>query len=419
MTAKIHLTQTNAFPKILFLFLLLNLAPIVIASTLNPGLRDSLLYDLMVGTVFMAQAVIIVFYFIGFTKAEIKTSYIIIALLFMLFQSITILINYFSYISINYYDYMNVLATFTNFFLFLCIPSKFRMTYKSLEKFLIGIIILGVLASLYNLVINFDGLTNLAQVKNSYEVNFSSFYLNRNSFAQFLFFAIMANTIVVMKRKKWYFYLNYLLFGLNLLITFSRTATVATLVFLLVFFLIYWRKQLLTQFKISTVVITTLVLVFLSSTNREFMSELFIRKEAGTSHRSELWLLGAGILNNTNWVFGVGQHTGIRILQLSGESNSEFHSFYIEMLLMGGLALVGFYVVIFYIIMKNIGIIYKQDRIVGTVYVASLLSFFVYGFFESASFFSLGYVGTLFTIFYITMPLMYANYLRQPKKVPG
>ena len=98
-----------------------------------------------------------------------------------------------------------------------------------------------------------------------------------------------------------------------------------------------------------------------------------------------------------------------------GFSSHEFHSFYIETLVGGGIIDLLLHLIILIFISARIKVIYKNDRKIGALYFSAYISLLVYAMFESASIFSMGYVGTLFTIFIVTIPLLYSNnFLSEP-----
>src|SRR5690606_31638404 len=122
-------------------------------------------------------------------------------------QSMTLYSTILMPIEIDYMDVLNAVGMVISFFIFVCLPSAIKITQKGLTAFFKCIVALGVIACMYNLIINFQSILHFWEIESAYEVNLSSFYTNRNSFAQFLFFAFVANTylFLVKKQKVYYF----------------------------------------------------------------------------------------------------------------------------------------------------------------------------------------------------------------------
>ena len=74
-------------------------------------------------------------------------------------------------IGINYLDIINAFARFISVFIFLCIPSKMTISKDDFRRFMLLITILGLVASLYNLVTNFREALNILNINNAYEVS--------------------------------------------------------------------------------------------------------------------------------------------------------------------------------------------------------------------------------------------------------
>jgi len=311
---------------------------------------------------------------------------------------------------INNLDIINVFARFLSVFTFLCIPSKLSISEDEFKRFMLLISILGLVASLYNMIINFRQALNILNISNAYEVSFNSFYLNRNSFAQLLLFSVIAISFLYNEMQKRYILFFYIIYFINIFLTLSRTVLVCSIIFLILSSVIYKRKNIIkSSIIISIIVISLIILITIKPEIRNFIVDMVIRKEAGTSGRTQLWSVGIYILNNTNWVFGIGYITSRDIIKSMGFDLNEFHSFYVETLVGGGIVDLLLHFLILMFIIKRIRIIYKNDKKIGALYLSAYISIFIYSLFESASIFTMGYVGTIFTIFIITVPLLYSN----------
>lgn len=309
-------------------------------------------------------------------------------------------------------DYINVPVRFVAFCTFLCILSRVSISKSGLLKFFKGMVVLGAIASIFNLIINYDQLLNVFNVRNAYAYNFQSFYLNRNTYAQLLFFSIVANTVLFMKNKTRIGLFLYILFGFNLIATFSRASLLAVTVFFLTYFFVANRRRFTKKATIVAGGVMAFTLIWMSSNLKEFIVETLIRSDVGSTKRTGIWDVAFQLLHETSWLFGIGEFSAVNYLNRFGYSNSQFHSFYVETLVSGGLVLSIFFIGVLLFIARKIKIIVKNDKQVGTVYLAGFISILVYVFFESISFFTMGYVGTLYSVFFISIPLMYSNSFR-------
>jgi len=400
--------------RVLFACILFSLFPIVFAHTISPDFASSMMYQVLVGIMFILQSVIVLKYFLTSETKTIKIIFLIYALILTISQLITLLLSSLT-IGINYLDIINAFARFISVFIFLCIPSKMTISKDDFRRFMLLITILGLVASLYNLVTNFREALNILNINNAYEVSFTSFYLNRNSFAQLLLFSIIANSFLNSETKRKYRLLFYLLYFINIFLTLSRTVLASVIIFLVVSSVIYKRNIIKGSIIILIAIIILALLIQTKPDIKRFIIDMVVRKETGTSGRTDLWSVGIRILDDSNWFFGVGYISSIDIINDMGFSSHEFHSFYIETLVGGGIIDLLLHLIILIFISARIKVIYKNDRKIGALYFSAYISLLVYAMFESASIFSMGYVGTLFTIFIVTIPLLYSNnFLSEP-----
>ncbi|WP_028392018.1 O-antigen ligase family protein [Bacillus cihuensis] len=393
---------------ILFYIILISLTPILISTILIPGFSEGIIYTIAVGSMFFIQVIILLLYFITHTKIKLNISLFLFAWIFMTSQAITIFVSALTGTTIDNFDFINVLVRFVSVLVFVCIPSQFRISRKGLDSFMGSILMLGLIACIYNMIVNFSGILSITSINNPYEVNFDSFFTNRNSFAQFLFFCVIANTYLYFTKKTIFYLVCYSILGLNIFATISRTVIASLCIFLFIFLIIYFRKKVLTQ--IMTFISVTLIffILYFNEQVNNFIAENFIRKENGTSGRSEIWQAGFQILDQSSWTFGTGYLTSASLITNMGFPN-QFHNFYIETLVGGGIVDLLLHLLIFLFVLNKVIRIYKKDNVTSIIFLSGLSALLFYAFFESASFFSMGYVDSLFRLFFITIPLLYAN----------
>lgn len=408
---QVEMKQRDELGIILFILLFVSLLPVIISTTIIDDLYLRSIYDVIIGGFFIIQVIVMFFYFYLKTDRILNREMFLFAWLIFSSQALTIYFTLISGFQINNYDLLNIFVRFISVLIWVVFPSYLAITQKGLRGYMLLMVVLGSIASIYNLIINFEGITNIFNINNPYAVNYKSFFINRNGFAQLLFFSIIANTYLYFTRKSFLYLLSFLLFGLNLITSLSRGALLATLIFLLIFFFSYFKQNYLVK---VTIILTGLIaaLVLLVNENLlDFILKAVIRENMGTTSRIDLWQIGLEVFKESNWLFGVGYFTSIDFILQSGRFVTEFHSFYIDTLVGGGLVDLFLHLAVLVYILIKIKHILKFDRLAGFLYFSSYIALFVYALFESISFFSMGYVSTIFTIFFITIPLLYHNSL--------
>ena len=411
---------SNKFVIALFFCIVLNLQPIILTSTLIPGLHSSGIYPVILGLNYVLQCGLIFFYYIIIKNIRIKRSLLLLAFCFMFFQWVSLLITSMSGSEVVYFDYINSIIRFISVFVFICIPSQLKISAKYLNKFMNLIVWLGLFASFYNLVVNFNGIINIASISNPYAVNFQSFYLNRNSFAQLLFISIIANTYLFHNResgKNLLWIANYPIFGINIVATLSRTAMLSTVLFLSIFYILLYRKKTMPKVVIITIILIISSVILSQEIIVNFITNMLIRQDMGTTNRSNLWRIGLEFLGPNSFLFGTGSFTSKELIKMSGYSHVQFHNFYIETLVGGGIVDLILHSLLIGYVVRKIKLIFNNDRITGVLYSAGYISLGVYSMFESVSFVSMGYVDSFFIIFFMTVPILYANGLTDSKSV--
>lgn len=408
---KIERSENDKFIILLFLCIMVSLTPILISSVIIPGFDSHSLFNIVVGCMFAIQVIIIFFYYIKNSSKTINNRFLIFAWLYMITQTITIFVALLSGRQVNYYDFINIFARTLSVFIFACIPSKLKITKNNLDVFMSMIVILGTVACIYNIIINFRGISSVLYINNAYEVNYKSFYLNRNSFAQLLYISMIANTVLFYKDKTFYNWLCYILFGINMITSLSRTAILSIIIFIFILFINFLVKKPMYLLSLITILGILIRYVFLNPILYNFMTNILLRGNMGTNGRSSLWNIGFKVLNETSWFFGTGYFTSIQFIEKLGFDLEEFHSFYIETLVGGGIFDLLLIFSIFIFMIKRIKRIYTYSKEIGLILISAYISLMIYSLFESSSFFTMGYVGSLFTIFFITVPLLYSNNL--------
>lgn len=261
-------------------------------------------------------------------------------------------------------------------------------------------------ACVYNIAINYSNFSNIFKFNNKY-LGFSSFFNHRNGFGQLLFFGIVTNTIILSRENEKKYWLSMAFILLNLILTFSRTSILATIVF--GFF--YYMQNLLTSnskskvFKafILTVLICICVIMILMNKNiMNFLNYYVFRSEDGLSGRDTVWSIAFSKLTGIRIFIGYGIGSSSTLLETVNLTNS--HNTFIEILLTGGIVLFSLYIIIFGVILKKI--LNFKDKNLKKIYTSFYSAFMVYMMFEKVLLYSTGYAPIMFTIFLSLIPCL-------------
>lgn len=386
----------------LFAFIILMLLPFIIISITGNG---GLLLPVMAIN-FIIGAILLLYNGFHITL-ELNKLGIIMAFVYYILVSLTVVSNIFFGLETDYFDILNTLAKFITFILFFTIPLSINLNKKDMVYFLKLIITFSLISCIYNVLINYSDIKHLGMLTNSYDAAFQSFFSNRNQYGAFLFISI---TVLDLLRTEFnntlYFYCIYGVIVTNLLLTMSRGAILATVVYMAIYFILKFKKKK-DWYRLTAINLFLLTLINIPYVTN-IISKYIIRPENGSTGRSRLWGLGYSIFKENNVFTGVGLQTSINIAKTLGMERDEFHNFYLEVLLGGGILELLFLLLIFIFILilstKRI-----SNRMVSANIIARLLGFLSLGLVESIGLFSMGYVDVFFSIFIVTIPILYAN----------
>jgi len=389
--------------KVFFCCIILSLIPFVIDSVFLISIIKSDTYMVISGIIFIIQIMIVVFSSVHL-KPKINLPLLLFAVFYAITYCITLVISLMNG-SINVYDFFYLFARIAALLILLIIPSGLTISKKGVNWFYRKFLLIVIIASFYNLIVNFQNILNIGSFTNVYQMNFSSFFLNRNSFAQFLWLgAISAAYLIESGEKKIVYWFSYILILINVLLTFSRTS-IALVLFIGMVIILNTTKPF-TKLILSYATLIILSLFLSVGKINMIINSYFLRKSVGTSGRSELWYLGIDLISNLNVLFGLGYFSSTQLVIDLGKDLKEFHSFYVETLVGGGIFDLILMIGLLFMVIHRLIRIEKSKLILNLSVYFTLM---VYCIFESASFFNMGYVPMLFTIFFITIPIIKTN----------
>lgn len=343
----------------------------------------------------------------------INKKYTNITVLFLISQCIAIFLSQLT--DIPNTNIQTSIAYILNIFSFLILICRFELSEKNMHKYFNLHIILALYASIINLYKNYTSIINLnININDPYFVSFSSFFGGRNAFGAFLLNTNIITLYMFMKTKNKKYVLFLIIFLFNLFFTFSRSSIFSFLIFTIIYIVLESRNKIL---RICSLVGGGIlgILVIINSKYFDFIRVFLLRENYGLAGRDDVWIMAKEVILK-NPIFGYGIGASENIFSYKGKIASSFHNVYLECLVNGGVLLLIMYIFfLIWILLKYLKI-RKFDKTVGSIYVAYWLTYIIYKLFESGMYFAIGDRAVLETIFAISIPLLYLNYLKYNNK---
>lgn len=253
-----------------------------------------------------------------------------------------------------------------------------------------------------------------------------SFFAHRNQFAIFLYISIISNIFLIIRYSQKRYIIPLIVFGVNLVLTISRTGMLCTAIFIFLFFVTTPKIKI--RYKLLTLMICAILCgISVKKVYEQYpdiaqkIENVFIRTQSikDFTGRSNIWKIGIDLVNKDNktMAFGVGRFVGVKALDVIKYNNiTQFHSFYVDILVTGGLMelfyLISIYIVIIVKVLKS-----QMDKTFKTIYISAFISYAIYCLFESLGRFSIGCADTVCLVMFISIPLLHANSIQEKKKV--
>ncbi len=410
-----------SLPLILFIIILINYIPLILPNMVS---KESF----GVGTIhmmicFIIEILILVSYLLKKVKLEKETK-INLALLGIV-TAILIAVQVVSYITtgnLSFMDIMNIGCIFINLLLLVVGMLNIKVNEEHIYTFFKCIIYMGLAACLVNVILYFkEILITLGFVKSKEWVNIKSFFANRNQFAFFLYLGLIADFMIMQKSNKLIYKIVLPIFILNLILTMSRTGIMVVLIMFGLMFL--FTDKISRKSKIITIVALLIMAIIGILAIRMCVPKLwntidkyFLRIERikDLSGRTDIWAVGIDLLSSSplNVIFGVGRFKSTSLLDIDGKVFTQFHNIYLDILLTAGIVGLVYFAFIYFIVIKKV---MKSDlsKKCKNLYIVMYITYGIYIMFESFGRFSIGSSDTICLIFFITIPLLHAQSVKQ------
>lgn len=321
-----------------------------------------------------------------------------------------IMLFYFIFYNLNMFDgidvesFIKTIIISIGFITFLLIVNSEQINIQEHKSFMKKILLFIILISLYNLVKNYDMI--IYGVSDTHiKKQFASFFSNKNTFAMVLGVGIISSTyLLVTERKLRYLFILLFLF-INLFLTNSTNGFLSSLIFLMLFFLLLFYKNIIRVYIFGLSSLVTLIILYIRGYFDGIIDFFVYRDFTEFSGRTDIWKVGIrSFLDNP--IIGIGIGKTEDTLSANGFGESQFHNSYLEILVAGGSLLMTIYIILTIIYIVNLKKLYKFNRLLGSLYIAAFFSFLFNIFFESYSFFSNGFYSGIITIFYLLIPML-------------
>lgn len=406
--------KKDNIPIILFSIILINYIPLIIPNLFSKESHGVSM--VLMGICFAIEIILLIMSLwknIEFTHENKKEINVLIGI-----SAILIIVQIVKLISgnCNILDFFNIGCLFINILLLYICFTNLKVNEELIFSFMKGIMIFGLISCLANFVIYYKEIFQTILGIN-HKMYIKSFFANRNQFAFFLYISIIANVLLLIKenKKTYKIILGFLIF--NLFFSMSRTGIAVVVMFFALVFL--FSNKISKKTKIIcltlTIIFGIIMLVILYYLNPGLFEMLFrFSNVKNLSGRTAIWENGVKLLmeNPINIIFGVGRFQGNEVLHIKDKSFTQFHNIYLDFLIAGGVLELIFIIYIFKNVIKkfnksNIEEKYKK------IYKIAFFTYFIYACFESVGRFSIGAVDALCLIFFVSIPLVYSNSIKE------
>lgn len=422
---KEKIADKNVLPLLLFLVVLINFMPLIKVNALT---KKSFSVEIipMIISMGIGCLIFILYYFkkVKFTK-EVIINFIILLIVTIAALVIQVIAYYNN--SYEILDFANIACKFVNVLLSFVLILGLKIDEKSINIFMLGIVLMGIVACVHNMILYFENILfhlNIIPDIESVELC-KSFFAHKNQFALFLFTSIVATIFLLQKENKTtykvFLLITLVVFCFNLIVTFSRTGTAVSILFLVLWFLFTNKIKIKAKAICGIIAVTCALLcvVVLYKVNPELLSNLLRLESVKTfTGRTVFWDLAEEELgsNLVNTIFGIGRFKAEGLIEKYNVT--QFHNTYVEFLVSGGILelvyFIGLYAIIIFKIVRS-----KMDWKYKSIYIAMFISYTIYMCFESLGRFSIGCSDTLCLIFFVTIPLLHANSCKIEKLEEG
>lgn len=341
-------------------------------------------------------------------KLKLNKNNTLIWLIFTMLTTISNICNGCLLANFSFNNFVTYIYPIISFFIFAVVFGNISFDEECLKNFLNYFIIFITYTCIFNMIYNYSSIINFINIKNSNEVQISSFFDNRNTFALYLLYGILSNIIIITyyKNKNKIYLFTLLLFALNAFLTLSRTNILCIAIF--IFTLYLTSKDMRKNRKITLLICCGILVIICIPQFRNFISHNLIRKEAKLSNREVIWKYGINLYRE-NELTGIGMNNALNKLKDLSQYTS-FHNTYLSILLDGGIVSAIGYMILFIYDLKKIIMIKKYNSELFRIFIAIFIVYTVNGITETNILFQTSATSFLCTTFVFILPVYITSF---------
>lgn len=295
-------------------------------------------------------------------------------------------------------DFLKIFSEVLSLFLFIVIIPSIKASEWEIEKIFMTIYILLIILITMKTLIDFGIISNAKYI-----------FSNKNSWAQALMFLFFISFYLFVKKNEKKYVLLALVALILIILSQSRTAIVATFTFILFFYLVM-SKRIKHKFIFLIMIFGFSIFFTLADDSLMiFITDNYTRSEYNLlTNRDLLWGVAQDAFMSSP-VFGVGRGAAEEIISHSGigMKNSEYHSFYFEVLAYGGIISALLYGYLFVGAYINGCKLKRLNSKLSSVVLSAMIAIFVYMLAETFYPFGISFNNYIAGIFLFSIPAMY------------
>ena len=291
---------------------------------------------------------------------------------------------------------------------------NYKVSKEVYIKYLNLIIITVLVMAVYSIIFDFDKFINALKISNAYGNELSSFLISNHEYALYLFLGLISCMFCyqfssdTQFKKRYLYIIAMIVFAINLVLTYSRTALLGFVV-MLVTYIFIGNNNTVKKYIIACSIIGVLVLIF-SPSLQEYVMKVVL-KENTDAGRLEMWNYGMTLFKDSPFfekLTGYG-YTAISQNLANYYQHQSFHNAYIQVLLQYGV--IGFIFFTGLIVSTVINGIktFRDNRFVGAMFLSMSISAIVYMLTNTTVFMLSTSDSFMFTIFFAVIPLYVKN----------
>lgn len=380
-------------------------AVLVLWQNINPG-GTGTMYDTLIKTALFGITIV---YFLLHTKGN-NFKYFGVFIIF----AINILISFLSERYVSLRTILNYFFPVLLSFFTLIIGSKYEIRKSQLIRFLNCVIAVVLYTALYAMLFMPEYFVNALSIDSAYGNELSSFFYSNHEYALYLLSGIISCIFIIELDKGIHLFRKILyvvcgiIFGINLILTFSRTFILGAVSFFAIY-LIFNRKSKFAKLIFVLVILVLLVIIFIPQANEFFIK--IVLKDNNLAGRDDLSDLAVKTFNDSSlfqklWGQGV---TKMQSLFTDVTSHQSVHNAYLQILLCFGVSgLMAILLFLFTRFLNSIKII-RHNRFIGVANTAMVISCFAVMFFNTTMLFNSSVDSFFLTVFMIIVPKYVGN----------